>query len=77
MRCKPVVLDCIPLKRKEKMIEKDSLETDYLLTHLKDAGCVVNRTDPDHTPRSGASEMSLHYLLRPVCPKKAQTLSTF
>ena len=28
-----------------------------------------NSVDPDETPRSAASHLGLHCLLRPVCPK--------
>ena len=41
----------------------------YLLLCLKIAGRVANRVDPDETPRSAASHLGLHCLLRPVCPK--------
>ena len=33
------------------------------------AGWVVNSVGPDETPRSAASHLGLHCLLRPVCPK--------
>ena len=29
---------------------------------------MANRADPDETPRSVASHLGLHFLLRPVCP---------
>ena len=32
------------------------------------AGWVTNKVHPDQTPRSAASDMGLHCLLRPVCP---------
>ena len=35
---------------------------------LKIAGCVANSVDPDETPRSAASHLDLHCLLRSVCP---------
>ena len=34
----------------------------------KIAGLVANSVDPDQTPRSAASDLGLHCLLRPVCP---------
>ena len=37
---------------------------------LKFAVSVANSVDPDQTPRSAASDLGLHYLLRPVCPNK-------
>ena len=33
----------------------------------KTAGQVANSADPDQTPRSAASDLGLHYLLRPAC----------
>ena len=30
---------------------------------------MANNVDPDQTPRSAASDLGLHYLLRPVCSK--------
>ena len=35
---------------------------------LKIAGRVANSVDPDETPRSAASHLGLHCLLRPACP---------
>ena len=35
---------------------------------LKIAGGVANSVDPNETPRSAASHLGLHCLLRPVCP---------
>ena len=35
---------------------------------LNIAGRVANSVDHDETPRSAASHMGLHCLLRPVCP---------
>ena len=35
---------------------------------LKIAGWVANSVDPDEKPRSAASHLGLHCLLRPVCP---------
>ena len=35
---------------------------------LKIAGWVANSVDPDETPRSAASHLGLHCLLRLVCP---------
>ena len=35
---------------------------------LKLAEWVANSVDPDETPYSAASNLGLHYLLRPVCP---------
>ena len=32
------------------------------------AGCVINSVDPNEKPRSVASHLGLHCLLRPVCP---------
>ena len=32
------------------------------------AGWVANNVDTDQTPRSAASDLGLHCLLRPVCP---------
>ena len=40
----------------------------YLLMCLITVGWVANSVDPDQTPRSAASDLGLHYLLRPVCP---------
>ena len=34
---------------------------------LKAAGCMVNSVDPDQTPRSVASGLGLHCLLKPIC----------
>ena len=34
---------------------------------LKIPGRVANSVDPDQTPRSAASDLGLHYLLRSVC----------
>ena len=38
---------------------------------LNIAGWVANRADPDQTPRSAASDLGLHCLLKPVCPIKS------
>ena len=35
---------------------------------LKISGWVANSVDPDEMPRSAASHLGLHCLLRPVCP---------
>ena len=35
----------------------------------KIAGRVANSVNPDQTPRSAASDLGLHCLLRLVCPK--------
>ena len=37
------------------------------------AGRVANNVDPDQTPRSAASDLVLHCLLRPVCPNTYST----
>ena len=37
----------------------------YLLIHLKTAIYVVNSVVPDQTPRTAASDLGLHCLLRP------------
>ena len=34
----------------------------------KNAGLMENSADPDQTPRSAASDLGLHCLLRHVCP---------
>ena len=39
----------------------------YSMLCLKIAGWVANSVDPDETPRSAASHLGLHGLLRPVC----------
>ena len=35
---------------------------------VKAAGWTANNVDPDQMPHSVASDLGLHYLLRPVCP---------
>ena len=32
-------------------------------------GCIANSVDPDPMPRSAASDLGVHCLLRPVVPK--------
>ena len=39
-----------------------------VLMYLRTTGRVANGVDPDQTPRSAASDLSLHCLLRHVCP---------
>ena len=39
---------------------------------LKIAGWAANSVDPDQTPRSAASDLGLHCMHRPVCPKTEQ-----
>ena len=39
-----------------------------VVVYKKNAVLVANRVDPDETPRSVASHLGLHFLLRPVCP---------
>ena len=41
--------------------------TYYPMLCLKIAGWAANRIDPDETPRSVASHLGLHCLLKPVC----------
>ena len=42
----------------------------------KIAGWVANSVDPDQTPRSAASDLGLHCLLRPACPKMLRKYDT-
>ena len=39
-----------------------------MLIYLKSPVWVANSVDPDQTPRSAASDLGLHCLLRPVRP---------
>ena len=39
----------------------------YFTTCFEIARWMANSVDPDQTPRSAASDLGLHYLLRPVC----------
>ena len=41
-----------------------------LLNVCKNAGLVANSVDPDQTPRSAASDLGLHCLLRPDFPNR-------
>ena len=38
---------------------------------------MANSIDPDETPRSAASHLGLHCLLRPVCPNAYTIYVTF
>ena len=35
---------------------------------------MANSVDPDQTPRSAASDLGLHCLLRPICPNRVFTV---
>ena len=56
-------------KRRLSALPSGSITNYYPILCLKISGWVANSVDPDETPRSVASHLGLHCLLRHVCPK--------
>ena len=50
------------------LVQKWTSLFDHMIICLRIVRQVANNADPDQTPRSAASDLGLHCLVRPVCP---------